>query len=592
MTDARRSILVATASAAPLVLDLLRAGAVAWWPLYAVPIVLTIPWNRPALTGAVTVMGLAGSVLAAWLTRTPWGWSWLVPLLSLGGLGLVVRHQQRRVGELLHEAAHHARVLDVAGVLLVELDRSGRVVLINESATRLLANSREQIVGTDWFATAIPEPWRAEVREVHRRLVLEESAPHDYLNPVLTAGGAERLIAWHNTVMRDSSGRIVGTLSSGRDITDQRAVEEALRRSRKELEDLKYALDQADIVAATDHRGVITYVNDKFCDISRYSRAELLGQDHRIINSSYHSKEFIREMWRTIAGGRVWRGELRNKAKDGALYWVDTTIVPFLDDRGKPYQYMSIRSDITEKKRAEELLREQAALTRLGELAAVVAHEVRNPIAGAQGALQIIRGRLPQDGQDRAIVDEIITRFEGLNRLIEDILVYARPRPLRLAPTSIRTILGSVATFVASDSANRDLQLAIDYPEDPVPLTVDGELVKAVFLNLVQNAIQAMNGQGRVDVRVTAVPDRCTVSVRDRGPGVAPENRERIFEPFFTTRHRGTGLGLPIARRVVERHGGTLAMECPSDGGTIMTVTLPRTPAPPHDVAPSQPPLA
>jgi PAS domain S-box-containing protein len=360
-------------------------------------------------------------------------------------------------------------------------------------------------------------------------------------------------------------------------VSEYAKVGRALDRSIKDLADTNFALDQAAIVATTDVKGKITYVNDKFCEISQYSREELLGQDHRIINSGYHPKEFIRGLWTTIAGGRIWRGEIRNRAKDGSLYWVDTTIVPFLDERGKPYQYMAIRSDITERKHTEELLREQAALARLGEMAAVVAHEVKNPLAGIRGALQVISGRMPETSRDRSIMGDIVERLDSLNDIVQDLLIFARPREPKLAPVPLAELLENTAALLRKDPAHAAAHVTVT--GDRPTINADAEQLQIVMLNLLLNAAQAAGSAGEVRVSVASRNRLCRIAIADSGPGIPAEIRERIFEPFFTTKHRGTGLGLPTAKRVVERHHGEIAVACPPEGGTIVTVTLPVNPA-------------
>jgi PAS domain S-box-containing protein len=306
-------------------------------------------------------------------------------------------------------------------------------------------------------------------------------------------------------------------------VVRSRDVSGRLERSVKDLADIKYALDQAAIVAITDIKGSIKYVNDKFCEISKYSREELLGQDHRIVNSAYHPKEYIRNLWVTIANGRIWRGEIRNRAKNGTIYWVDTTIVPFLDDRGKPYQYMAIRADITERKTAEAQLQEQKALTRLGQMAAIVAHEVKNPIAGIRGALQVIGGRMPPESRERAVMGDIVARLDSLNTIVQDLLLFARPRPLNLVKVELRPLLGDIATLVKRDPEFAPLAVNVDGAE--VVIAADREQLQTVFLNLMLNAAQAAGGTGRVDVSVARRDGWCEVAVRDTGPGIPEDVR-------------------------------------------------------------------
>ena len=352
----------------------------------------------------------------------------------------------------------------------------------------------------------------------------------------------------------------------------ERASEEQIRQ----LADLKYALDQSAIVATTDVTGRITYVNDKFCEISKYSRDELIGQDHRIINSGSHPKEFFRDLWRTIAQGRVWHGEILNRAKDGSPYWVDTTIVPFVDERNHPYQYTAIRADITERKQMESRLREQAALARVGQMAAVVAHEVRNPLAGIKGAMQVLASRRPAGDAEAPIMHDIVNRVDSLSELINDLLLFARPTPPRVEPVSLRLLLANVVATVKADPVASQIEMTTEAPD--LTLEGDGSLLKAMLLNLLLNSAQAMKGRGRVAIRAVEETHDVRISVRDYGPGIPDDVAAQMFEPFFTTKTRGGGLGLAIARRTAELHGGSLTYAKPEGGGAEMVITLARRP--------------
>ena len=238
---------------------------------------------------------------------------------------------------------------------IIELDfAAGAIHYQNAAASRLFP---------DLPARGLDHPYLSGLRVANEALRISANRPFqrevsfggiDYAQTITYVPESKRL-------------RIYST-----DISELKQAESQLKASLREVSDLKAALDEHAIVAITDPQEKITYVNDKLCSISKYSRAELVGQDHRIIDSTYHSEEFLRDLWTTIGSGKVWHGEIKNRAKDGSDYWVDTTIVPFLNEAGRPRQYVSIQSDITERKRAEQSLRKsQELLLSLVELAPV-----------------------------------------------------------------------------------------------------------------------------------------------------------------------------------------------------------------------------
>lgn len=377
------------------------------------------------------------------------------------------------------------------------------------------------------------------------------------------------------------------------------ATEQQIESSLNELHELKAALDEHAIVAITDPRGKITYVNDKFCSISKYSRAELLGQDHRIINSGYHPKEFIRNLWTTIEHGRVWHGEIKNKAKDGTLYWVDTTIVPFLNGQGKPRQYIAIRADITDRKQAEEEVRtlnaelEARVARRTAELEAAnkeleafsysVSHDLRAPLRAINGFAGIVLDefgkQLPEEGKN--YLERVREGGRRMGELIDDLLKFAQlsRQPLALRGVDMAQLVRETLAELNPAAGGRRIETRI--AELPA-CHGDPALLKQVWVNLLSNAIKYTRDRMPAVVEVGIEQDngRCVYFVRDNGVGFNMKYAGKLFG-VFQRLHRpdefeGTGVGLAIVHRVVCRHGGRVWFAAEPDRGATFYFTLER----------------
>jgi PAS domain S-box-containing protein len=251
--------------------------------------------------------------------------------------------------------------------IVATTDVQGTITYVNDKFCTISKYSRQELVGQNHRILNSGHHSKEFFQQMYRTIANGEVWRDEICNRAKDGS-----IYWVDTTVvpfLDAYGKPRQYMAIRADITERKRAEHKVKESLttseevlKELADQKFALDQHAIVATTDVQGTITYVNDKFCAISKYSREELLGQNHRILNSGHHPKEFFQQMYHTVANGRVWRDEICNRAKDGSIYWVDTTVVPFLDNHGKPRQYMAIRADITERKRAEEVRERLAAV--------------------------------------------------------------------------------------------------------------------------------------------------------------------------------------------------------------------------------------
>ncbi|WNF21239.1 PAS domain S-box protein [Mesobacillus jeotgali] len=372
----------------------------------------------------------------------------------------------------------------------------------------------------------------------------------------------------------NSKGRPYQYVSIRSDITLRKQAEASLKETLKEVSDINFALDQSSIVAFTDEKGIIKSVNDKFCEISKYTREELIGNDHSILNSGLHSKEFFKNLWKTIGTGQVWKGDIRNRAKDGSFYWVATTIVPFLNENGKPYQYLAIRNDITEKKKSEEMLHRQDKLAAVGQLAAGVAHEIRNPLTSMKGYAEFLQ--LDEtDPQRQEFIEIILDEIDRVNNIVEEFMVLAKPKAVELEEQNIIPIVQNVVSMLKFEARKRNVRLDFDATEEIIQIECDENRLKQVFLNFIKNGIEAMPDGGDLKVRTEIQDDNVVISIKDTGVGIPPETLKKIGEPFYTTKKNGNGLGLMVSFKIIESHNGKVYIESEQNKGTTFKIMLP-----------------
>jgi PAS domain S-box-containing protein len=402
-----------------------------------------------------------------------------------------------------------------------------------------------------------------------------------------------------------------------------RFMEILLKDSRTELGNLRRSMDLTTILAITNPRGIITYVNDEFSKISGYTKDELLGQNHRIVNSGYHSKKFWKQLWKTIGSGEVWKGTIRNRAKNGEPYWVKTTIIPFKDAHGEIFEYVAVRTDITDLVRAKDALsvekaelksalsdlsasqqdlRQASRTANLGTMAAGIAHDFNNTLSIILMGVELC---LDQEEPDRTqhILERIKKTAREASSFTHKLMSLGKKQVFKETPLSMPTVLNQSLELLKPQLKSLGIELHLSHDE-PFPLILGDEAsLMDIIRNLVLNSLQAIelmkssqsesNGHSRIQLRSSLAVNHLCIEVLDNGPGIPKNIQPLIFDPFFTTKdqssQKGTGLGLSMVSSIIESLGGKIEVESPATEalknaeypifgpGTLFNITLPVT---------------
>ncbi|NOR52012.1 MAG: PAS domain S-box protein, partial [Gammaproteobacteria bacterium] len=425
-----------------------------------------------------------------------------------------------------------------------------------------------------------------------RAVLLESSVPHDHLSlesTIVSLTGERLLISWNITFSYSETGHLKSITSIGEDITQQRL-------NQNEILKLYRAIEQSpSVVTITDTNGVIEYINPKFTELTGYSQEEVIGGSPNILKSGETPAEEYGKLWEALSTGHEWRGEFHNRKKDGTLYWESALISPIRNADGEVTHYLAVKEDITERKRREEEVEERnrelarsQVLAVLGQMSSMIAHDLRNPISSVKMTLQIIN-KLPaiRESEDSSEMSEIaLDQVKYMETIIADLLTYARPDTLNPEWVSIDKIINTSILLLQKSIGKNGVDITTKFSSGLPTINADETKLRQAISNLISNAIQAVQsqpeGERTISINCSLLLDKdgtkIHVTICDNGEGFDEGQSEILFEPFHTTHSKGTGLGLPIVRRIIEQHNGSVDLSSSDQKGACASILLPVKP--------------
>lgn len=456
---------------------------------------------------------------------------------------------------------------------IIVIDGGGLIENFNPAAERLFGYPEAEVLGRN-ISMLMPSPYHEE--------------HDDYLRRYRQTGEAAIIGTGRQVRGRRKDGSIfplhlsVGEMFIGgerkftgvlHDLTRRVQLEDQLRASEARW---RAIIESAiDGIIVIDTNGSIEAFNPAAAKMFGYREDEVAGQNVKMLMPSpYHDQHdgYLAHYVSTGDARIIGKGrDVIGRRKDGSTFPLHLSVGEMVSDGER--RFTGILHDLSERTALEAQLREQSALAKLGEMAAVIAHEVKNPLAGIRGAVQVIGGRLPEGNTDAPMMKEIVARIDSLDAMMKELLLFARPPQPRRQPTDVIPLVRMTADLFKRDRAAANVDIEVSGSAPPIP--ADAEMLKMVIQNLLINGAHAMKGRGTINIRVDQHDANCRIAVSDSGTGIPAAIRDKIFVPFFTTKSRGTGLGLPMAKRFIEAHDGRITVDCPPSGGTTVTLQLP-----------------
>lgn len=525
---------------------------------------------------------------------------------------------QKKLEQIQKSEELFRNIFDNSAVAIMFVDNDGRITFWNPYTTKLLGMTDENLKFKPIKEFYPAEEWQ----KIRSQNIEELGVKHPWETKLINNKGELIDVYLSFTVVKDQGGDMAGSIAVMRNIRKETQKVTKFDGTMKALEDLKFCFDEHADVVITDKDGVVIYANEKFCRESQYSVQEMIGKDLSIVNSGYHPKEFMHNMWETIKNGKTWKGEFKNKAKDGSFFWLESTIVPFVNEQGEIYQYVSINTNISERKEEEEKIklanRDLAAnvkvlkeiamdkdrafnklrenqqliiqlekMATLGTLAAGFAHEVKNPLAIVMQGIERIEKFCVQvkDEANLQYVNMIKSAATRANKVITSLLAYSRASNMEMNPVNIYETIDFAVDLVKNNLRLNAINIRKDYVKNnDYVILGDQIMLQQVFFDLFANAIDAMPEGGTIEITVVVYPsqennqrEKFVIKLKDTGQGITEEHMSKIFDPFFTTKDegKGTGLGLSTVYTIIERHYGTITVASKEGLGTTFTITLP-----------------